>query len=145
MGLGHLVGQVRLEMTSIVLSVVAAVAGLAFGVAGARRMLTGSRDEEHDVWWLPLGVLVFVATAATWDWSTGGLENGLTWCWLGGAFLLTVSVANRPDDTRLALGAAVTCGLGVLVRPDFAPYTLAWGGLVVALLWRTAGPRRALG
>ena len=140
-GLGHLVSQVRLEIISIVLSIVAAVAGVAFGVAGARRMLTGRRDEDHDVWWLPLGVLVFVATSAAWDWSTGGLENGLTWCWLGGAFLLTVRASPTAPTTPVWASVPRSPAGWVCWSGPTSPPT-HWRGVAWSLPWCGGRPVR---
>ncbi|WP_405582224.1 hypothetical protein [Streptomyces sp. NBC_01190] len=48
---------------------------------------------------LPLGMLVLLAVKADWDYTTSGLENGLTTGWIAGSWWLLVS-ARRPGDDR---------------------------------------------
>jgi arabinofuranosyltransferase len=114
---------------AVVLGLACSLAGLGLGAAGA---LALAREQESGPV-LPLGLLVFCAVPAAWDYATAGLESSLALTWLGGCFwALVVAGTRRPR------GLAVLIGLGVLVRPDLAIFAAGFW-LVLVLL----GPLRA--
>jgi arabinofuranosyltransferase len=82
---------------------------------------------------------VFVALPAVWDFSTSGLETGLSFAWLGGSFLALARVV-RAAPRRPAL-VALLLGLGPLIRPDFAVFSIAF---LAALLVVLRPPRRGV-
>lgn len=138
-GLAHLVTRVPLEWLSVVISMAMAAAALVVAMVGARRLLAGEDDDEG-TWWVPLGAVVFVAVPSAWDWTTGGLENGLSWLWLASSFTAVTTAVRDPRRATLVRGLVVV-GLGVLVRPDFGPYSLVWGAVLLYLGWRRLGVR----
>jgi arabinofuranosyltransferase len=82
---------------------------------------------------VPLGAVVYLGVAATWDWATGGLENGLALAWLGATFwAVTVLVGGGSPSRPRLLATAALAGVGVLVRPDFVPFCL---GFLVPVGW----------
>jgi arabinofuranosyltransferase len=123
--LGDAVLPIGLEWVAVVLGLACSVAGLAMATVAAHGLL---RERGHDGLPLPLGALVFVALPPVWDFSTSGLETGLSFAWLGASFLALVAVLRR-GPRRLPL-VALLLGLGPLVRPDFAVFSIAF---VVAL------------
>jgi len=103
-----------MEWITTLTSLAAAVA--AFAVAGkATRVL--HRGEDGFV--VPVGLMLVAAVAVVWDFSTSGLEMGLVWLWLAGAWYVLVSVARTQEiGTRTRLWFGVVLGLAPLVRPD---------------------------
>jgi arabinofuranosyltransferase len=86
---------------------------------------------------VPVGVVLFVAVPATWDYASGGLETGLSCLWLAAAAALVVRAADRTATARRGYLTATFVGLGVLVRPDYLLYSTFF----LAVLW-WAGRRR---
>ncbi len=103
-----------MEWITTLASLAAAVA--AFAVAGkATRAL--HRGEDGFV--VPVGLILVAAVAVVWDFSTSGLEMGLVWLWLAGAWYVLVSVARTQEiSTRRRFWFAFVLGLAPLVRPD---------------------------
>jgi arabinofuranosyltransferase len=112
------------------------VAGVVMAMAGAAT-LAGERFGERLL--VPAGALAVVSLPPMWTFATSGLEGGLTFAWLGAC----TWVLGRWSRTEgpLPASAAALVGLGPLVRPDLAVFTLAF--LVVALTCR-AGRRRVV-
>jgi arabinofuranosyltransferase len=70
---------------------------------------------------VPFGVAVFAALPPTWDFTTSGLETGLSFSWIAFTFWGLVRWVQR--DVPLAhrpVWLLVLLGIGPLVRPDFA-------------------------
>ena len=125
-----------LEWVAVVVGLALALAGLAAATLAARGLLL---DRGHDGTPLPLGALVFVALPPVWDFSTSGLETGLSFAWLGGSFLALVTLLRRPGASRRRTTAlALLLGLGPLVRPDFAVFSIAF----LVVLFVIARPAR---
>ena len=124
LSVGDLLTPLQLEWIGVTFGIAIGAAGMVALVLGSRR-LTGT---SGDRWWLPLGVLVLLAVPPMWDFTTSGLENSLTLCWLGLVVVVLGrwSTGARPPTTA----EAVLVGLGPLVRPEAAIYTV----LVLALL-----------
>lgn len=152
---GDLVSPLSLEWTSVVLALAFGALGLAAGMAGAVRLAgpaeprSGPDDDGADTGpagtgpagagrgvWVPVGALAYLGVAASWDWATGGLETGLSLAWLGGSFWAAVRVLEAPPSRRRLWASAFLVGLGVLVRPDFAPYVAGLGVPVAVAAWR---------
>ncbi|MFF9554952.1 hypothetical protein ACF1DY_03865 [Streptomyces albus] len=125
---------------AVALGLLLTVAGYLLALDGTRRMLRVHRPAGA---LLPAGVLVLLPLSATWDYATSGLETGLSFAYLGGAWWLlvrarTLRAAHDAPAGRgrpaLAPTAFALC-LGPLVRPDLA---LVSGVFLVALwlLWR---------
>ena len=142
---GDLVSPFSLEWTAVVLALALGALGLAAGMAGAAslaRLADGGAAGAGRVW-IPVGALTYLGVAATWDWATGGLETGLSLAWLGGAFWGVVRLLATPSSRRRLLATSFLVGLGVLVRPDFAPYVVGLGVPLAVAAWRR-GRWRAL-
>ena len=82
---------------------------------------------------IPVGALVFVSFAPVWRFTTGGLENGLTYTWLG-ACLYTLATWSTGDDT-FPRWQMVVLGLGPLVRPELLLLSVAFVALVIGVQW----------
>jgi arabinofuranosyltransferase len=86
---------------------------------------------------LPVGAVVVVALPPFWEFATSGLETGLVFAWLGTCCWWSArrSTGEAPVWwAELAGGALV--GVGPLIRPDLLPFTLAFGLVLLAALWR---------
>lgn len=125
-------------------SVIAVVLGWVFGVgamvlavAGAHRLATAAGlAGEHSIP-LPFGLLVVLGVTQFSDFATAGLEGGLTLCWLAACFFgLTLHLAgDRPCHRPGWL--PVVIGLGWLVRPDAALYSVAFGIVLLVIARRS--------
>jgi len=121
---------VRIELSSILTGLVLTALGLWWAQRAAGIFWRGEREDRLLV---PFGAVVFVALAASWDWSTSGLENGLSFAWLGATamVLARVATADEPRTRRFALVTGFVVGLGPLVRPDLAVMSVVCAGAVV--------------
>ena len=113
------------------------LAGIAFAAVGARRWWTSLGRSAP----LPLGALLLVALPPMWDFASSGLETGLSFAWLGACWW---AVARRLDEELQGpdepFWTPVLIGLGPLVRPDFAVFSVAFA---VALVATSGRARRA--
>lgn len=131
---GDLLLPFRLEWIGMLGGIVVGALGLVFAGLGAH--LLHRRDKHPDtVLLVPLGALVTAAFPPIYRLIATGLEDGLTIAWFGGC-LWTLGRWTRSGE-RLGLASAVLIGLGVLVRPDLAPFV---GVMLIAVL---VGDRRA--
>jgi arabinofuranosyltransferase len=121
----------RLEWVAVITGFVLTLGGLVMALVGSVRLQRGIADRPV---WLPLGALVFVAFAPTWRFTTGGLENGLTFAWLGACLLVLATWA--AGDSKLPLAGAVVLGVGPLVRPELTVMSVAFVALVIGLQWQ---------
>lgn len=137
---GGLIFRHQLEWMTVLLDMALSLAGVALLMAGSAALYP---REERSPWLLPIGALALVSLTPTWTYSASGLENGLTTAWLGACLLVLGRWAR--GRRRLGLWGAVVLGLGPLVRPEFAPYSLLF--LAVPFLTERASgwPRRVLG
>ncbi len=157
---------VDLPWLAVVLGLALSIAGLALAQWGAHRLWSRGRGVI-----VPFGALVVVALPPFWDFATSGLETGLSFAWLGACFwALAREVTNGGEQDRakaLSLHAAasptplplrgrgaggegeaepplwlpILIGLGPLIRPDFALYSIAF--LAALLLMRRSMTLRA--
>lgn len=78
---------------------------------------------------LPLGMAVFVALPAAWDYASSGLETGLALAWLGASFGVMVrrirTEPTPPPSLRADVLESALVGLGPLIRPELALYAAA--------------------
>jgi arabinofuranosyltransferase len=126
---------------SVVLGVAGTATGVLFAMLGARRLFAGTAAPLS----VPFGAVVFLALPPTWDFTTSGLETGMSFAWLGASFWALVrwmQAGQRRAGRPVWL--YVLLGLGPLVRPDFA---LIAGILLLWLTVAAVGPwwRRLLG
>ena len=130
-----------LARSSPFLGLALAVTGLLAAQAASARVVRHLHGDDRTLRLVPLGALVFVALRVVWDFATSGLETGLIFGWLGGAYALVARVALGdavPSAGRRAAGvAAFVVGLGPLVRPDLAVMSAAF----LVVLFALPGPR----
>jgi arabinofuranosyltransferase len=123
-----------IEWFAVLAGLAGTVAGLALASTASVRLAcvgTGGTTLVGGLW-LPFGSLVFVALPPVWHFATSGLETGLSFAWLGGSFLALVTSAGGSLGGRSRFGTAVLLGLGPLVRPDLAVFSVAFlAGLLV--------------
>ena len=126
------VSPFRLEYTASLLSIGCTLAGAVAATIASARL---SRRDQAAAVRLPLGLLVFVVLWPTWVWATGGMEVGLTFCWIGTCFLLLSRWATPCDgsDGDPRWWSMALLGLGWLVRPELAVASVAFVGVVVAM------------
>lgn len=120
---------VALEWVAVVLSLALAGAAVVLAALGGREL---HREDSGRVLF-PAGLVVFAALPPVWDFLTSGLEVSLSLAWLAGCFLALTRAACSTHNPSPRQGAdkafwahAVLIGLGPLVRPDFAVFTLAF-------------------
>ena len=118
-----------------------AVTGLLAAQAASARVVRHLHGDDRTLRLVPLGALVFVALRVVWDFATSGLETGLIFGWLGGAYALVTRAALGDAVSsarwRAAGVAAFVVGLGPLVRPDLAVMSAAF----LVALFALPGPR----
>lgn len=137
--LADLVLPIRLEWIGMGGGILAGAIGLVFAGLGAHLLHRGDSEDGHPPLLIPLGAFVLAAFPPTYRLIATGLEDGLTLTWLGAC---TWALARwTRSDTRVGLATAALVGLGVLVRPDLAPFTVMFlGALLIGD--RAAGWRR---
>lgn len=127
---------VDLAWLAVILGLTLSIAGLAFAQWGAYRLWSRPDGRRRGVI-VPFGSLVIVALPPFWDFATSGLETGLAFAWLGVSFwaLASTVAADEPRassfERRSTTFLPALLGLGPLIRPDFALYSVAF---VAALL-----------
>lgn len=124
-----------LETVAVHMGIGCMVLGLVFAILAslrAARTWQGSPGARLDspvfgegTWTLPLGAAVVAVLPPFWDYASSGLETGLAILWLGGSYLLLFRSLDG-DKARTSWLTAVTLGLGPLIRPEFALYSLAF-------------------
>jgi len=122
---GDLLLPLRLEWVAVVLGIASTVVGVGAAITGSARLW----EQAGGGVLVPLGALCLVVIPPVWDFSSSGLEGGLGLCWIGTSLLLLQRWAS--SGGRHVAAAAVVCGLGPVVRPDFVVLS---GALLVALL-----------
>jgi arabinofuranosyltransferase len=138
----RLLWWVRLEWTAVIVGISCMLAAVALAEAGA---LVLARRSNHGRLPIPLGAVIFVALSPVWDFSTSGLEVAIGLLWLAVTFLaIATELTTEEPRPQPRWWLPVLVGLGPLVRPDFALFSLAY--LAVLLLRRTwSGRARIVG
>ncbi|MFD2471366.1 hypothetical protein [Amycolatopsis silviterrae] len=126
-GVGTIPGP-PLEWIAVIVGLLCAVGGLFFGLDGARRLYAGPVA--------PAGALIVCALPPFRDFATSGLETGLVLLWIGLSWWLLVR-------GKAPVATAVVLGLGPLVRPDLALFSVV--GFVALVLLRRPRWRAGLG
>lgn len=121
------VTPVRLEWIAVVLGVGLSLFGVGAAMAGAAVIC---RERVRGEVLVPIGALVLVVLAPMWKFSSGGLETGLSFAWLGTSLWILASWSRRADS--IPAWAAVVLGLGPLIRPDLTLFSLGFVVLVLA-------------
>src|SRR5215217_1048972 len=128
---GDAVLPLRIEWIAALAAIFLTASGVAFAELGAvtlwRRAFIGRVI-------MPAGVLVFVALPPVWDFTTSGLESGLSIGWLGASWAVlvrTVLQGGRPKGGRSAWWVCVLVGLGPLVRLDLGLMTVGFVAVLV--------------
>jgi arabinofuranosyltransferase len=121
----------RLEWVAVVVGIALTLLGLGLAIFGATRLIP---EAEKPRVWVPAGALMLVAIAPMWKFASSGLENGLTFAWLGACFAVLATWARRDDHLRVWW--AVILGLGPLVRPELGIFSLAFLVVVIVGQWK---------
>jgi arabinofuranosyltransferase len=119
----------------------------AIGMVAAQRaalVLTRAAGDDRRVW--PLGTAAVAALPPFWDYTTSGLETGMSFAWIGGCcwWVAVRATCATPPRRRTELAGAVLVSLGYTIRPDLALFSLAFGSVLVAARWQ-AGWRARVG
>ncbi|MHB1534169.1 MAG: hypothetical protein ACYC1D_06065 [Acidimicrobiales bacterium] len=119
----------------------AVILGLA-GTAGG--FVLGGRAAQRLAAWrgwrpaVPVGLLIAATVDGVWDFATSGLETGMIFAWEGLAWWLLV----RCLTTRRGfVVTAFVSGLGPLIRPDLAVFSLVDLVVLGAIIARTSDGR----
>jgi arabinofuranosyltransferase len=111
--------MVSLEWMSVLLGIAMTALGVVLAGRAVQRL---AADREQGVV-LPLGLLIFGSVAAVWEFSTGGLEIGMVFGWIG----LSVWLLVRTEGRRVsAVWCAFVMGLGTLIRPELVLMSLVF-------------------
>ena len=127
-------GGFALPWKAVMLGIGFAGTGLLLAQRAGIRLARGGGDVRTV---LPLGAVVVAAMPPFWDYATSGLETGLIFGWLGGSQWWCASrvTATRVPRLRADLAGAAWVGLGYLIHPDLALFSLAFGAVLVAAAW----------
>jgi arabinofuranosyltransferase len=138
-----IVPGISLPMTAVVLGIALTCLGVVVGQR-AGVVLARSRRGGDDGLFVPLGAAIVVALPPFWDFATSGLEMGLVWAWIGLSswWCARRATTSSAPGIRVELLGAALVGLGALIRPDLAVFTVAFAGVVFAAAWRTSRRRR---
>ncbi len=136
------VTPLRLEWIAVVLGIGLTITGLMLAQRGAWHIVQATHPGALVV---PFGALLLAALPPMWDYATSGLEMGLAFAWLGACFWGLArryhrSIESAGDRTRPPVWLCILIGLGPLVRPDFAIFSVVF---VAAAFVIDPGRRRA--
>lgn len=132
LALGDVVLPIPLEWIAVLFGIALTVLAVGLAMVAAGRLIPGDRGDEVR---LPLGAAVYVAVPAGWLYASSGLEGGLVVAWLGGCLLVMAGWSRSGE--RLRPPAAVLLGIGTLIRPELALFTVAMLLAVLIADWRT--------
>lgn len=133
-----LVLPLRIEVVAVAAGLVLTLAGVAMAGLASLRLWRDEGGGRVPIA-VPLGGLAVLALPPVWDFATSGLETGLSFAWLGASFLALTGLVVPPGagaSGRRALLAAALVGLGPLVRPDLALFSLVFLVAVVLVARR---------
>jgi arabinofuranosyltransferase len=119
---------IRLEHAAVFTGIALAVAGVVLAEDGASRLNDDrfrSLAERITATPLPMGAAIVAALPPVWDYASSGLETALGLAWLGASFEAMARWRGRSLRDGWAR-EAVLIGIGPLIRPELALYTLAF-------------------
>lgn len=120
---------IALGWIAVVLGLAGTVAGFLLGARAAQNLAAhlGRRPA------VPVGLLVASAVDGVWDFATSGPETGFIFAWEGITWWLLVRCAVQRKGLRLT---AFVVGLGVLIRPDLALFSMTFYAALVFIVRR---------
>src|ERR1700722_19804017 len=130
LGLLALLGRAHapLEATAVYSGLALSLGGFILAMRAADRLQTRERQGSESLAW-PIGAAIYAAIPATWDYESSGLDTGLGLFWFGASYAVIARVLARGIDAKADRGtyaAAALFGLGPLIRPELALYSLVW-------------------
>ncbi len=141
-----------LERSAVAAGQLFAVLGVLFAQLAAATALIGETGRWTSLrrrWLVPLGMVCFVVVPPAWDFGSAGLETGLCLAWLGLSYWLVSAcvVVGKAGTTegaraltgRLGYGTAAALGLGPLVRPELALFSIALAVPLAMVVRRQVG------
>jgi arabinofuranosyltransferase len=149
-----------LEISAVSGGIVCSVLGLGCAMLGSLLLYTDPEESLLDAvrrrWLVPAGAVTYAAVPVAWDYASSGLETGLSLLWLGASFASVSAYLRHISDKeasntgsfgrRLRDAAGFAVGLGPLVRPELALFSVGWIGTILLtdhrsnrLNWRTFG------
>jgi arabinofuranosyltransferase len=126
LSVGDVVLPLPLERIAIGLGMALTLVGVVLALLAARSLVAELHPGAVAV---PVGMVVFVAVKPVWIFSSSGLEGGLVTAWLGACAWLLQRWSR--GAAPLPWLTAVVVGLGPLIRPELAIYTVALLGAVL--------------
>jgi arabinofuranosyltransferase len=127
------------ERLAVGLALLSTIGGVLLAARGSRSLWHGGTDRGGR-WLLPVGALILAVLPPMWDFGTSGLETGFGFLWLGGCFALLTRLLDPGRGWPAFRTLAFTAGLGPLIRPEFAVFSVAFLG--AALILATGLSRR---
>lgn len=124
---------IGIEWASVFLGIALTAAGFFFAGMGGRRLLVGRAPLV-----VPAGLIIAACLPPIWDFASSGLETGLSFGWIGLSWWVCARCVDLEAPRSAHLWAAFVLGLGPLVRPDAAVFSVAFilWLLVVQPTWR---------
>ncbi len=132
---GDVLLPLDLAYVAVVLGIIGTATGLCLGLRGSCRLV---RSDHPDALLVPVGLVVLVGLLPMWYFQTTGLELGLAFAWLGASFAVLVTEALAPRR-RFGAHLAVLLGLGWLVRPELAVFSVLFLLVVLRGRWSQEG------
>ncbi len=115
----YLLWFLPLNWSAVVLGISCTGIGFFFAERAGLRLL---RREDRR-FSLPLGLYVVSSVAVVWEFATSGLETGMVFAWIGVSWWILARALDQPGGQGLS---AFFFGLGPLIRPDLAVFTLVF-------------------
>ncbi len=126
-----LLAPFALEWVAVGLGLGLTLAGVALGMWGSRRFFADGSAR----FMVPVGALALASLQPMWNFATTGLETGLTFAWLGGAWAILAHWATARERTRMPAWQLVVLGLGPLVRPELVVSSALFLLVVLWVSW----------
>ncbi len=139
------------EWIAVIIGMIASLVGvLLVGLSARTAVYSAYPASSTRQLVVPIGALVICALPPFWDFATSGLETGLVYVWLGACICGLVRAASKfslkdsgqwLDGVQAPIWLLVLIGLGPLIRPDLAVFSVSFliGVLVTTkpLTWRS--------
>lgn len=125
-----------IELSAVWLGLIFSCIGLLFGIIGGLKTLKG--EDRKTSLYIPLGAFVIASLPPYWDYTTSGLETGLTFLWLGFSLFITTDFLKKIERLSLAL---LWFSLGTIVRPDLGIFWIGFLIMTIAILTRVHGKK----